>query len=636
MCGIAGVLSLAGERAEPALVTAMLGRLRHRGPDDEGQVSLGPLSMGMRRRSILDPTPRGHQPVQSADGRYWIVHNGEIYNFLELADELEARGHIFTTATDTEVILAAYEAWGLDCLKRFNGIWAFALWDAIERRLLLSRDRFGVKPLFVAGSGDRFAFASEIKALRALPWVSDEPDPGAIRDFLLDGMVDHSDATFFRAIRRVPAATSVMVTRSVGRQTRYWGPPVLTEDASFRPDPQDARRIEEYRNLLVDSVALQLRSDVPLGSCLSGGLDSSSIVGIASGLRAGGIATARSKRRDRDAVPQLAFFAEFREPGIDERPFVDTVVRETGVSLLTTTPDTDSFVAAIGDVMVAQDEPFPSTSIVAQYFVMKLAHESGIKVLLDGQGADETVGGYPPYVAMRIAGALRCSDLPSMRASARLLLSRRVPLLPTLGHLMLNGHLLPEAVRRNRMPISWLGPETRAAATLYPDVEMPAGTVLARNLWRQIASTNLPGLLRFEDRNSMAFGIEARVPFLDHRLVEAALLPPDRLKVRPSEQKVALRMAMGGIVPDEVLARRDKVAFGSPQRQWVAGLLASGVHPDSMREGEERGYLRPGIVARALTAGDAAAVPDNLVWRLVALECWLGDRGRIGGGTAAG
>ena len=212
MCGIAGLVELAGQ-PDPELVESMLGTLVHRGPDDQGCAPLGSAVLGMRRLSILDTSPRGHQPMRSRDGQLWLVYNGEIYNFLELAAELAALGHRFETETDTEVVLAAYAEWGIDCVTRFNGIWAFALWDAGRQRLMLSRDRFGVKPLFVARRNGSVAFASEIKALRVLPWVSSDLEPAAVHDFLRDGMVDHTKHTFFKDIDRLPAAHSMVIDR---------------------------------------------------------------------------------------------------------------------------------------------------------------------------------------------------------------------------------------------------------------------------------------------------------------------------------------------------------------------------------------------------------------------------------------
>ena len=624
MCGIAGALSLTDRSAEPAVVQRMLDRLTHRGPDDEGCTALGPAVLGMRRLSILDPTPRGHQPMSSADGRLTIVHNGEIYNFLELADELSALGHRFTTETDTEVILAAYAEWGRSCLTRFNGIWAFAIWDHLDGSLFLARDRFGVKPLFLAERDGQLAFASEIKALRGLDWVSPDPYLPAVADFLLDGTVDHLPTTFYRDVERFPAAHALTVTRDGRRWHRYWEPPCLSTDASFRPQPEDRDRVDAFRSLLIDAVGLQLRSDVPIGSCLSGGIDSASIVSIAAGLRAGRLRAASSVHRERDGVPQLAFFAEFRAAAIDERPYVDAVVGQTGVTLHTTTPDAEDFLSSLERVMDAQDEPFGSLSIVAQYHVMRIAHEAGVKVLLDGQGADELLAGYANYRGIRMAGALRSRDMAAALGVARAVARGRLPMRSTLGHAVLGGVPVPRLLVRGRLPTRWFG-RGLASVRSAPLQPAPSGTMLARKLWADIERDNLPGLLRFEDRNSMAFGIEARVPFLDHRLVEAGLALPDRLKIDArGRTKLALRRAMRGIVPDSVVARRDKVAFQPPQDRWLRESRTVWQVLAAKSRAERAGLLAPGAMREALAAFEAGRLGGNAFWRIVNLELWLG------------
>ncbi len=620
MCGIAGIVAARGAPPEGAEVGAMLRTLAHRGPDDEGVAMLGDVAIGMRRLAILDTSERGHQPMRTPDGRLTLVHNGEIYNFLEVAQELEALGHRFASGTDTEVILAAYDAWGIDCVRRFNGIWAFALWDEREGLLHLSRDRFGVKPLFIAERDGRLAFASEVKALLTLPWVDRTPDAGVVRDFLVDGLTDHTDRTFLAGIRRVPAATTITIRGGDRRSIRYWQPERLADDASAMATPEDARQIAALRAVLIDAVALQLRSDVPLGSCLSGGIDSSGIVAVAAGLRSGSL-TGGVTRHEREAHAQLAFFADFDEPGISERRYVDAVVARTGVTLVTTTPQEPDALAAIEAVVAAQDEPFGSTSIVAQHFVMRAAHEAGIKVLLDGQGADELLAGYPPYIAMRHAGAIRARDAVSARQSLRLMARREVKPVQTLGYAVLGDRPLPTRLRRHRLDLRLLGPATREALPPTADVPVLPGTVLAANLWRQIASENLPSLLRYEDRNSMAFGIEARVPYLDHRLVELALALPDRLKVDGTLQKAGLRRALQGIVPDEVLARRDKIAFRTPQARWlrtIAPVLVEGAS-----HAESAGLLASGRLTRSVAAFPAGRVADDHLWRLLSVELWL-------------
>lgn len=624
MCGIAGLMSVVNAPPDPDLVPVMLQRLAHRGPDDTGHLALGAAVIGMRRLSILDTSERGHQPMSSADGRYTIVHNGEVYNFLELADELTALGYTFTTTTDTEVILAAHAAWGPDCLRRFNGIWAFAIWDAVEQTLFLARDRFGVKPLYLAEGSGTVAFASEIKALRTLPWVSSDPEPSAVRDYLIDGSVDRGTRTFFRDIQRFPAAHSLLLSRGGRRWNCYWPPPRLATDASVLPQPGDAQHVETFRSLFIDAVALQLRSDVPIGSCLSGGIDSSSIVCVAASLRSTGRPASGRGHRERDAIPQLAFFAEFREAGIDERPYVDAVVRATGVTLHTTTPDRDLFLESVARVIDAQDEPFGSLSVLAQYHVMRIAHEAGVKVLLDGQGADELLGGYPNYVGTRLAGALRSRDPRLVIDAARVLVANRGPFRSSLGYALLGSRRLPARLIRRHMPSGWLGRGLGPAGSPPLDPVSQPGTLLAQKLWRDIAQDNLPGLLRYEDRNSMAFGIEARVPFLDHRLVEASLALPDRLKIAgPGKRKVVLHRAMQGLVPNEVLSRRDKVAFQPPERRWLLESEETWRDLASASVAEAAGLLAPGAVVDAIQAFTAGQVGSNVLWRVLNLELWL-------------
>jgi asparagine synthase (glutamine-hydrolysing) len=630
MCGIAGAIELRPTGTAPSLVGGMVSRLGHRGPDDRGCTDLGRAVLGMSRLSILDPTPDGNQPMSSADGRYWIVHNGEIYNFLELAEELRAVGHRFRSESDTEVILAAYAEWGIDCLRRFNGIWAMALWDSHDDTMVLSRDRFGIQPLYVMERGGLLAFASEIKALLELPGPSARPEAAAIRDFLVDGIVDHSDLTFFQGIRRVPAAHSIVISRNGQRTTRYWGEPALSEDASARPDAADRHRIEEIRDLFVDSVALQLRSDVALGSCLSGGMDSSSIVAVASGIREHRLSPERSTDRHRDAQPQKAFFAEFRGPGLDEREHVDRIVECTGVELHTVTPSHDDFERTLPDVINHQDEPFASSSVLVQYHVMELARRNGVKVLLDGQGADELFGGYPPLAGPRYAGMLRHSMLPSVLSAVR---AGETTARALVRYGLFGPDRLPAVLRRQRDP-PWLGSVARSAGTLWPPSRRRTGTVLARVLWDQITSGGLSAMLRYEDRNSMAFGIEARVPFLDHRLVEAALLLPDRLKIAGGRRKIALAQAMRGVVADSVLDRRDKIAFAPPQDAWLRQSIPHIRDLAGRSVAEELGYLGSGALAERLNRFEGGSVAHDELWRVMMIEMWL--RRFVHGGSQGG
>lgn len=402
--------------------------------------------------------------------------------------------------------------------------------------MFLSRDRLGVKPLFLVRHETGLAFASEIKALLVLPWVAAKPEASVVRQFMLDGRIDTGRATFFAGVDRLPPAHNLLIDAQSTRETRYWTPPRLPRDANPTADPADQKSVAALREAVVDSISLQLRSDVPIGSCLSGGLDSSTIVSVASALRSGRLTSRTVTRHERDQAAQLAFFADFPDPGIAERQYVDDVVASSGVDLRAVTVSGEDALASLEGIVRAQDEPFGSTSIVAQYHVMKLVRESGVPVLLDGQGADELFGGYRHYLPHRDASLLVSRAGPGIVVDK--LRSRSFRLLArTVWSAASHGRPAPAAVRRSSQLLSLLGDDVRAAAPVVPVWVRRTGTPLGSALWRDVAWANLPGLLRYEDRNSMAFGIEARVPFLDHRLVELALRLPDRLRFRAMNRR---------------------------------------------------------------------------------------------------
>ena len=413
MCGIAGY-HVAGAPADARRARAMADRLVHRGPDDHGVVLIDTrtgaawaedgapgtagaagasydLALAHRRLAVLDPSAAGHQPMASPDGRRWVVYNGEIYNYVELRDELARRGHAFRTGTDTEVLLAAYAEWGAGCLARFNGMWAFALWDADARQLFCARDRFGVKPLYYATGPGWFAFGSEIKALLAHPAVPRRPNAAAVYDFLALRLADHTDETFFDGIHRVPAAHALVYRPGAAPALRrYW---------DCRPAPRDplgaageAHAIARFRELFDDAVRIRLRADVPVGTCLSGGVDSSSIVVTANPLL---------------GARQRTFSACSEDPRFDERRFIDEVIAATGAASHRVFPSGARLWDELGALVDQMDEPFHSTSQYAQYAVMRLVREAGVTVTLDGQGADELMAGYPAYHGVYLATLLR-------------------------------------------------------------------------------------------------------------------------------------------------------------------------------------------------------------------------------------
>ena len=547
MCGIAGVVETGGRAADADLLARMSALLAHRGPDGHGTVVEGPVGLAHRRLAIIDLSEDGRQPMTSGDGAQTIVFNGEVFNYLELRDELRAAGHEFRTGTDTEVVLAAYAAWGRDCLARLNGMFAFAILDRGRREVFLARDRLGVKPLYYAQTGNRFLFASECKALLADPAVGRTPCEPALAAFLAWGVQDHSHLTLFEGVLQLPPGHWMVVgPEGIEGPVRWWdllvnptiaSPPALETDAP-------ARLLE----LLTDAVRLRLRADVPVGTCLSGGIDSSTIVALIARLL-------ETEHPGSVGERQRTFSAVYGDSRFDERRFMEVAAESAGVAGAYVEPSPDRLSADLLDLVWAQDEPFGSLSIYAQYCVMRLAAES-VTVVLDGQGADEQLAGYIAYQGTYLSTLARRGRVGRLVGEA----------LGTLRHH--RGFFANAArqlvVRRGRRGL------LRIEA---PPIHRYAGDLDAV-LRRETVATNLPALLHYEDRNSMHFSIEARVPFLDYRVVEyLASLPLDQ-KLRGGVTKRVLRRAIRGLVPEAIRCRMDKMGFVTPEEVWMKRELA--------------------------------------------------------------
>jgi asparagine synthase (glutamine-hydrolysing) len=634
MCGIAGVLNMDGVAPDAALVRGLADEQRQRGPDDAGVFHDGGVALAHRRLSILDLSPAGHQPM-TLDGRYTLTYNGEVYNYIELRQELEARGARFRSGTDTEVLLHAYREWGEDALGRLNGMWAFAIWDAAERTLFCSRDRFGVKPFYYWWDGRHFVFGSQLSGivayLRRAGIARAGADDDVVGDFLLGVRLDDGEETFVQGIRRLPPGHFLTLRGDALEVRRYYA---LDPEQRLEGRP-DAELFERYRELFTDSVRLRLRSDVPVGSCLSGGLDSSSIVCVAGGLLNG-------------AAPQKTFSACYADyPKYDERTYIEEVVDRVGAESYYVYPSGETFFGEIEHFVRVQDEPVGSTSQYAQYCVYRLAGEAGMKVMLDGQGADETISGYHgaysthflDLARQRRLGAL-LHEIGRHRAlhgySARSVWS-------TLGRGLVRS-AMPAAVYRSvrgRMsegrghPFFTVQPRALAAGNAEANAWARRGA-LDEYLFKLTTGSSLQSLLRYEDRNSMAFSVEARVPFLDYRLVELAFAMPGSTKVRDGMTKVVLREAMRGILPERIRQRHDKIGFATPEGQWfrtagreyMSDVFAS-------RSFAERGYFDARRVADSFSAfcrTDAdlpiSTLPEfwktvNLFWRALNVELWL-------------
>ncbi|HYE86941.1 MAG TPA: asparagine synthase (glutamine-hydrolyzing), partial [Vicinamibacterales bacterium] len=535
----------------------MNAQLVHRGPDDGGEwVSAdGRAGLANRRLAIIDLSPAGHQPMLSADQRYAIAFNGEIYNYLEVRSELCALGHRFASESDTEVLLTAFRHWGADCLPRLNGMFAFAVWDSVEGRLFAARDRFGEKPFYYTAAPGQFAFASEIKSLLALPWVSRRADHRAIARYIGLALVDGEPGTFFEGIRQLPPAHYLMLDGD-GRVTltRYWDVNVDAHECTL----PEAERTARFRELFVDAVRLRLRSDVAVGSSLSGGLDSSSIVCAINALRAP------------DSPPQNTFSARHESAAVDEGRYMERVVAHTGATPHDVWVKAGDLAADIDRFVWHQDEPVAHTSQFAQWKVMELAKTAGVTVLLDGQGADETIGGYPsPTFGYRFAELFRGGEWAGL--VEELGAFKRVQGSLGLGLRFLGASVLPQRLRAGARARFHATSGLLPGASAGLEEPRPAHRTLRRALHHIMTVSSLPSLLRYGDRNSMAFSREARLPFLDHRLVEFVFSLPSRDLVGGGVTKRVLRAAMRGLVPEVVLDRTDKIGFATPERDWMLG-----------------------------------------------------------------
>jgi len=613
MCGIAGFLGadLDAEARGP------LQSLAHRGPDDAGWVtqrsSAFPSLLMHRRLAILDLSAAGHQPMTTADEAHTIVFNGEIYNYRELRDELTSLGVSFRTQSDTEVLLKAYVHWGSACLNRLIGMFAFAIRDERRRVLFLARDCFGIKPLYYVPMAKGLAFASEIKAL--LEWlpIPRTADPQRLFDYLHYGRTDHGSATMWSAIKQVPAAhylEAPLDRAGALEPVRYWSlPDDQPLDLSF---PEATKRVQE---IFLQNIRLHLRSDVPVGVALSGGTDSSAIA-----------CAMRAVEPNAD-VHAFSFIAD--DPAMSEERWVDLIGDTAGATVHKIRAEPDDLIADLDRLIYTQDEPFGSTSIYAQYRVFKLAQERGIKVMLDGQGADELLAGYRSYVPARLSSLLRqgrfvdavrfaenAGRLPGMRGRLRLWLKTASLLLPEVGSRWLQNCRLP----------TWLnaGWFHERGVALYALGGVKSRDRLREELRQTVATTSLPMLLRYEDRNSMASSIESRVPFLTPGLADFVLrLPEEYILGQDGTTKNVFRQAMRGIVPHAVLDRRDKIGFATPEQRWLKTLRPWVEQTLASDRARNIAALHLPAVMRdwqAVLAGRATF--DFRVWRWVNLIRW--------------
>ena len=606
MCGIAGFIDQgmhAGARED--VLESMLEMIAHRGPDARGKYVDGPMALGQNRLSIIDLSADSNQPMER-NGNY-IVYNGEVYNYREIRKELEQAGVQFNTSSDTEVIMAAYEAYGPRCVERFVGMWAFALWDARQQHLFCSRDRFGIKPFFYFLQGGGFYFGSEYKAFFPVPGFTKELNKDMVYRGLQLGWNAWYDETYYKRLQALPPAHNlVFKPGSSPVIKRYWD-----IDTAQQQDYSYEEATVVFRTAFQESMQLHMRSDVEVGACLSGGIDSSAIVSVVG--------------RDFENLPFKTFTVYYEgQDEVDERPWVKKVLDAyPSLQPFYFTPGNDEIRAEFSRAIWHADVPLAGSSPLSQYFVMQLASRQGIKVLLDGQGSDEMLGGYM-HSFYRLLGEdfrkLRWMDFfNEWTAHSRL---------QGFGAVKKTDLLLKSVLAGMQTEQQLYALEYEKYLTFLPnDTHMPfrlhdkEGTRLNQFLYQLTFASSLPTLLQFEDRNSMAFSIESRVPFLDHRLVELAFKLPDSAKISNGVTKRVLRDALKGILPEAIAGRRDKKGFVTPgEVKWLRGPLSFLLD----QQFSDIDFLNQSKVRQVLAdfkRGDNRQA--NLVWRLAVLRFWM-------------
>ena len=616
MCGIAGIIQSDSSFYHKEHLKKMTDALAHRGPDGEGwwQNESGRVLLGHRRLSIIDLSNAGHQPMHSplstgGEGlgvRYTIIHNGEIYNYIELREELQKKGYRFFSQTDTEVIVAAYDCWQDECLDYFDGMFAFAIWDEKEEELFAARDRFGEKPFFYYFDGKQLLFASEMKALWAAG-IEKTPNQKMLFNFITIGYTDNPaqpSETFFENISKLPAATTLKYTLRSNELIleKYWD----IDSEKQNKKITDTEAIEQYNHLFNTSVKRRLRSDVTVGTSLSGGLDSSSIVAAVSPLTI-------------HHSPFTSFTAAF--PGFekDEVEFSKQVAGKFGLQQFIVNATANEMMNDWEKLCYCQEEPFGSASIYAQYKVYELAKQHNIKVLLDGQGADETLAGYQKYYKWYWQELFRNRKLfrsKELKAAKEINVQERFGVknmiaayFPGFATVTLENQYLLKAIGHEGLTKDFVKLQSKEAYYTTPDHFTLNGA-----LHFNTCTHGLEELLRYADRNSMAHGREIRLPFLSHELVEFVFSLPANFKIRNGWTKWLLRETMKDKLPESIVWRRDKVGFEPPQKNWMENKQVQDAIQEARKKLVNENILNPDILKKEIQPlGSHAA--DNYDWR---------------------
>ncbi len=653
MCGITGIYSLKGQKVDPELLKAMTGIISHRGPDDEGYLlgnndcsvqlfsgeastpevkekfpPLGRdaganplLGLGFRRLSILELNTCGHQPMWDEELKIALVFNGEIYNYLELKVELLNLGYSFYSRSDSEVILKAYHAWGEDCVTRFVGMWAFALWDAKRNCLFCSRDRYGIKPLYYAVKSGFLYLGSEIKQLLLAP-IEKELNRAMIwRSMKINSLLAYDDDTYWQSIHALKPGHNLLVKQGCTEIKEYYS---LNIDSFESSELSYHKAVEEYKRIFLDSIALQLRSDVPVGATLSGGMDSSAIVCSAV----------------RNLAEPIKTFSSFYldAPELDERKWIKIVNQATGCTPHLVSPGAEEAISWWEQATYLNDLPI-AAGFVSQYAVMQEAKHQGIKVLLSGQGSDELTAGYKHASYRYFADLIRTLQTGKLRRELPNYLRQPKTGLSALGKIALSAIFPESALYKVEFKLYRFEPftqdfiqqaESQAGEKVLAQIADIKVSRLSNFLYNMMQNTSIQTLLHFEDRLSMAHSVESRVPFLDHRLVDFVFTLPSRFKLKPPHTKLIHRDALKELIPDKIYRRRDKGIFSSPfytlwMKGEMKGFISDILGSSSFRQ---RGLWNLPRINRhwhKYLAGDQANA--EMLYNVIALELWFRSMG---------
>lgn len=593
MCGISGIIAKNSTPIQFSELQEMNHLIAHRGPDGEGFYQAHKVAFGHRRLAIIDLSLDGHQPMHFQQD-YTITYNGEIYNYLELKEELEKFGYVFKTKSDTEVILVAYDHWKEECVTHFNGMWAFAIHDKKRNLVFCSRDRFGVKPFYYKENENSFIFGSEIKQL-TIKDNSNKANFDLISHYLFTGMHDHEERTFFEGIIKLLPSHNLTIDLTSNKKEikPYYTIPRYTKPSS-------------YMDHFIKGIKLRLRSDVKVGTCLSGGLDSSTVAAIG------------AKFYQKSSGQRFnAIHAKSSENDTDESAFAIKVAEQAPIDLHIIEPTAEDFKKNFDEVIYTQEEPFASPSIFLQYFVMKKASELNCKVMLDGQGGDETLLGYERYYAPAFATYLRnhgvikaiSEMISSTKNNSKMGLFTIIKYIAGISLLGLRVIYLKKKLpflKNNSLPVTF---------DYWKEIKLNAFD-LFKLQETELFKTNLQALLRYEDKNSMRHGVETRLPFIDYRAVESALNLPIESKIHNGWTKFVLRQICEKHLSKDIAWRKNKLGFNAPNHTWLSSLNQT-IDQEIENSIILKQFINPGIKLRAPINDDWITT-----WRLLNIAAW--------------